>query len=194
MNIRDVLFIALSFLLGWIVASHKLIECAPIEEELIAMYETQALIEEEAGQISDYLVTKYTITPARAEYLSEAIIEVSRIYNVPSTLIAAMANAESSFNPRAQSNAGAIGIMQVMPFWINNKEFRRATGINNVDQLWNLRLSLHAGAYILSHYIKEGGSIEAGIKAYHGGYRAWTSPKASTIYYYNIVISNFERI
>ena len=48
-------------------------------------------------------------------------------YNVPSDLVVSIANAESRFNPSAQSKAGALGVMQVM--WKVHNGMLRAKGI-----------------------------------------------------------------
>ena len=41
--------------------------------------------------------------------------EAAARFNIPSGLIRAVAKAESNFNPRAVSHAGAMGVMQLMP-------------------------------------------------------------------------------
>lgn len=47
--------------------------------------------------------------------LDEIFEKASKKYNVPVNLLKAIANAESDFNPKAVSKAGAQGIMQLMP-------------------------------------------------------------------------------
>ena len=41
--------------------------------------------------------------------------EASSLYQIPSKLLRAVAKAESGFNPKAVSKAGAMGVMQLMP-------------------------------------------------------------------------------
>lgn len=51
---------------------------------------------------------------ASARY-DEAIREACTTYHIPPALVRAIMNAESNFDPRAMSDKGAIGLMQLMP-------------------------------------------------------------------------------
>ena len=49
--------------------------------------------------------------------ISPLIIEKSEKYNLEPELVASIIQVESSWHPRAESNAGACGLMQVIPKW-----------------------------------------------------------------------------
>jgi len=54
--------------------------------------------------------------PANAEHLFEPFIaEAARTYQLPHAFIRAVVRVESNFNPTVVSEAGAIGLMQLMP-------------------------------------------------------------------------------
>jgi soluble lytic murein transglycosylase-like protein len=70
---------------------------------------------------------------------------------------------ESRFNPIAESDAGAQGLMQVIPGY--HKDRLEAAGVDSVlDPHDNIRL----GAQILKEYILRGGTEVAGLQIYNG--------------------------
>lgn len=55
--------------------------------------------------------------PAAGRRFAELFQRAEYTYGLPSQLLARMAKQESNYNPRAQSSAGAQGIMQITPRW-----------------------------------------------------------------------------
>ena len=58
--------------------------------------------------------------PANAQMITgrpyaEVVATAARIHNVPPALLHALIKAESGYNPKARSSAGAVGLMQLMP-------------------------------------------------------------------------------
>ena len=77
-------------------------------------------------------------------------------------LVLAVIDVESNFNPHAISRAGAMGLMQVMPFWL--KEIGRPG-----DNLFRVRTNLRMGCTILKYYLdKEKGNITRALMRYNG--------------------------
>src|SRR5690606_15410648 len=85
--------------------------------------------------------------------------EAARQYGVPPNLLKAMMRVESGGNPRAQSPAGATGLMQVMP------------GMHGLSasQLLDPRTNIMKGAEILKANYDRWGTWEAAAQAYLGG-------------------------
>ncbi len=78
-------------------------------------------------------------------------------------LIIAVIAVESRFNPIAESDAGAQGLMQVIPSY--HKRQMEVAGVDSVlDPHDNIRL----GAQILKEYIRRGGTEVAGLQIYNG--------------------------
>jgi soluble lytic murein transglycosylase-like protein len=77
-------------------------------------------------------------------------------------LVLAVIDVESAFDPFAVSYAGAVGLMQVMPFW------PRELGLSNKD-LIDVELNIRMGTSILAHYLeRERGDYVRALGRYNG--------------------------
>ena len=113
--------------------------------------------------LSDAAARKYRISSdAMREYVAAAYAEARRNSLDPLLIIAVMA-VESRFNPIAQSDFGATGLMQVIPQYHSDK-FSAASGESVLDPHINIRV----GARVLKEYIKRGGTEVAGLQLYNG--------------------------
>jgi soluble lytic murein transglycosylase-like protein len=107
--------------------------------------------------------TKYRVSSrAMRELVDTAYAEARRNELDPLLIIAVMA-VESSFNPIAQSGAGATGLMQVIPRYHSDK-FSAADGESVLDP----RINIKVGAQALKEYIVQGGTEVAGLQRYNG--------------------------
>jgi soluble lytic murein transglycosylase len=76
---------------------------------------------------------------------------------------------ESMFNPNAESIAGAVGLMQLIPktaLWLDSNI---QLGIKNTSQLFEIKNNISLGTYYLSILMKEFGSHAYVIAAYNAG-------------------------
>ena len=97
----------------------------------------------------------------RIEILTLVHLEASRV-ELPPELILAVIEVESNFDPYAISVAGAIGLMQIMPFWL--KEIGRPD-----DNLLHIDTNLRYGCTILRfYYDKEKGDLRRALGRYNG--------------------------
>ena len=77
-------------------------------------------------------------------------------------LVLALINVESNFDRFAISSAGALGLMQIMPFWLN--EIGRPE-----DNLLEINTNLRFGCTILGIYLKrENGNMFRALARYNG--------------------------
>jgi soluble lytic murein transglycosylase-like protein len=84
------------------------------------------------------------------------------MFDLPPELVLAVIDVESNFDRYAISWAGALGLMQVMPFWRN--EIGRPD-----DDLHDIQTNLLYGCRILAYYIqRENGDRRAGLARYNG--------------------------
>jgi soluble lytic murein transglycosylase-like protein len=97
----------------------------------------------------------------RGQILENVHCEARRL-QLPPELILAVMDVESRFDRFAVSSAGAVGLMQVMPFW------PRELGMTN-DQLVSISANVRMGATILGYYLrKERGNYQRALQRYNG--------------------------
>ena len=97
----------------------------------------------------------------RIEILTRVHYEASRA-ELPPELVLAVIEVESNFDRYAISVAGALGLMQVMPFW--REEIGRPD-----DNLIRVDTNLRYGCTILKFYLdKEKGDLRRALGRYNG--------------------------
>ena len=83
-------------------------------------------------------------------------------YNLDPQIVLALIEVESNFDRFAISSAGALGVMQIMPFW------KDVIGNEN-DNLMNIDTNIRYGCAILSIYIKrEKKNMTLALARYNG--------------------------
>ena len=99
----------------------------------------------------------------RLELLKLVHREAARA-DLPPELVLAVIDIESNFDRFAISYAGALGMMQIMPFWL--EEIGRPD-----DNLFHLPTNLRMGCTILRYYLDmENGNLAPGLARYNGSY------------------------
>ncbi|MCA1769046.1 MAG: lytic transglycosylase domain-containing protein [Halomonas sp.] len=97
----------------------------------------------------------------RGELLQRVYME-ARLARLPPELVLAVIQVESAFQTDAISSAGAVGLMQIMPFWI------RELGLP-ADDLKDPWRNLRYGTTILAHYLAvERGDFTRALARYNG--------------------------
>ena len=95
---------------------------------------------------------------------SEEISEIAARHGVAADLVEAVIRTESAFNPRAVSNKGAQGLMQLMP------RTASSLGVRNVfDPRENIEGGVRHLRYLLDKYP---GSVPLALAAYNAGEKA----------------------
>jgi soluble lytic murein transglycosylase-like protein len=113
--------------------------------------------------IVEVAARKYRISShAMREFVDVAYAEARRNRLDPLLIVAVMA-VESRFNPAAQSDFGATGLMQVIPRYHADK-FSPAAGESVLDP----RINIRVGARVLRDSVTRGGNETAGLQLYNG--------------------------
>jgi soluble lytic murein transglycosylase-like protein len=98
------------------------------------------------------------VDPAHAEHF---VRQYAAHYRVPPELIAALIDVESRWNPRAVSNKGAMGLMQLMPSTARSLNVR-----NPFDPEQNVDAGVRHLKQLLENY---GGDVNLTLAAYNAG-------------------------
>ena len=111
--------------------------------------------------MSDRLAKRVPDEKARVELLKTVHYEATRAGLDPQ-LVLGVVHVESGFKKYAVSKAGARGLMQVMPFWVE------LIGRKD-DNLFHLRTNIRYGCVILRHYLDlEKGNLYRALGRYNG--------------------------
>ncbi|MEY4676526.1 MAG: hypothetical protein RLZZ470_1033 [Pseudomonadota bacterium] len=116
------------------------------------------------ADIAFWLSRKYRVAPEPLSALVAEAFEIGAKYKIDPTLILAVMAVESSFNPFAQSGAGAQGLMQVRTSVHTDKYEDFGGDLAAFDPVTNL----HVGVMVLREAIDRNGSVEAGLRQYVG--------------------------
>jgi soluble lytic murein transglycosylase-like protein len=135
----------------------------PAPEVLPKAVAGSATPEREIEAVAAAVAKRYRVSfDATRPFVSAAFMEGARIGVDPLLIIAVIA-IESRFNPIAQSDGGALGLMQVIPRYHAHK-LDAADRDSVLDPPKNIEL----GAKVLKEYIKRGGTEVAGLQLYNG--------------------------
>ncbi len=114
--------------------------------------------------LANYLARRYRVASEPVEELVHAAFAAGRLTRLDPLLILAVIAIESRFNPIAESDYGARGLMQVVPrFHLEKLALHGGTAT-----LLEPHTNVLVGAQILDEYIERAGSLEAGLQLYNG--------------------------
>jgi len=101
------------------------------------------------------------VIPLRPQEIHETILSASRQYRVDPALVKAVIKVESDFDPQAVSNAGAMGLMQLMPATASTLD---------VQNPFNPSENISGGVKLLSYLLgRFNGDLTLALAAYHAG-------------------------
>ncbi|EJL70768.1 transglycosylase SLT domain-containing protein [Variovorax sp. Varisp85] len=153
-------------LMGWLQSRKPAPEATDLEPTAIerTTAASPADLPKQQAAVAYWLSKKYRVA---AEPLSVLVAEaygIGKRTKIDPTLILAIMAVESSFNPFAQSQVGAQGLMQVMTR-VHGDKYESAGGtLTAFDPVTNMRV----GVKVLQECITRAGSLEGGLRYYVG--------------------------
>jgi soluble lytic murein transglycosylase len=110
-----------------------------------------------------YLRTRYPL-----EY-EQIVRGHARNYDLDPALLAAVVYVESRFDPNARSEAGALGLMQLLPGTAKGIATRTGGDRFVVADLRDPEINVRYGSWYLSHLTRRYGETRLALAAYHAG-------------------------
>ena len=96
-------------------------------------------------------------------YILKTVHRQAALAGVEPELVLAVIDVESDFDRFAISTATALGLMQVMPFWVPE------LGYEDKNQLFDVEINVLLGCRILKYYLDmERGDVVRGLARYNG--------------------------
>lgn len=95
--------------------------------------------------------------------------EASLRYGIDPYLLLSLIREESRYDPEAVSSAGAIGLMQLMPFTARRTARSLDIEINGKDSIHHVENNINLGTHYLSGLLKEFNSVPLALAAYNAG-------------------------
>lgn len=122
------------------------------------------------GEMSRRLARRVPDFEQRMDLIKTIRYEAQRAGLDPQ-LVFAVIEVESNFRADAVSHAGAVGLMQVMPFWTE------VLSSGDRRQLFQPKLNIRYGCLILRHYLDiEKGNLDRALGRYNGSLGRMTYP------------------
>ncbi|MEG2086740.1 MAG: lytic transglycosylase domain-containing protein [Angelakisella sp.] len=102
---------------------------------------------------------------------SQTVTRASEATGVSTELIYAVIRTESGFQPQARSTMGALGLMQMTPDTLSWVRYRMGEqGATDSQLLFDPEQNIWYGTHTLELLIREFGSVETALAAYHAGW------------------------
>lgn len=119
--------------------------------------------------VARMLRRKHVDSVTARRWAHEFVLYGEQLHVAPRLLVA-IAYAESEFNPRAYSHAGAIGLMQVVPSRASWREYEPRCGRMTARNLHEPRVNICFGAHIYREFLtRHHGDTDHALAAYNNG-------------------------
>ena len=118
-------------------------------------------------------LTRQVPDPEERLQILQTVHRQATLAGVEPELALAVIDVESNFDRFAISSATALGLMQVMPFWVPE------LGYQDKNQLFDVEINVLLGCRILKYYLDmEGGDLVRGLARYNGSVgKRWYSDR-----------------
>lgn len=134
--------------------------------------------------VAKFIARRYRVANAAATRFVSAAYQAGRRFGVDPLLIISVMAVESRFNPVAESDVGAKGLMQVIPKYHPEK----VSAHGGPNALLVPKVNIQIGTQILQEYLHRFGQLDAALQQYAG------AADEPTAWYANKVLSERSRL
>jgi soluble lytic murein transglycosylase-like protein len=136
---------------------------------VVAPTVSERLLQLRGDTLARMLTRKHVDSATALEWAHEFVVYGEQARVNPKLLVA-IAYAESEFNPRARSHAGAIGLMQIVPERSSWREYEPRCGTMSARTLHEPRVNICFGAHIFAEFLsRHHGDRDRALAAYNNG-------------------------
>jgi soluble lytic murein transglycosylase-like protein len=151
------------------------VEAAPVQPVTQASAQE---IQQEQQALAEFIAKRWRIAEEAASSFVSIAYKAGRMHSVDPVLILAVMAIESRYNPVAESDMGAKGLMQVIPRFHMEKLSDRG----GEEALLDPEVNIHVGAQILREYYRRLGDQELALQMYAGAFDEPTSQYAGKVF------------
>lgn len=134
-------------------------------------------VEREQRAVADFIAKRYRVSDQAVAGFVTTAYRAGRRFAVDPLLILAVMAIESRYNPVAESNVGAMGLMQVLPKFHQDKLSEHGGEQALLDPAVNIEI----GTQILREYLSRFGETETALQVYAGAIDEPTSQYATKV-------------
>jgi len=127
----------------------------------------EALLEErEQSALAEFISRRYRVAESASAAFVSTAYRVGQEFSIDPLLILAVMAIESRYNPVAESSMGAMGLMQIIPRYHQEKLLEHG----GEHALLDPDVNIQVGAQILREYMRRFGATEAALQKYAGAF------------------------
>jgi soluble lytic murein transglycosylase-like protein len=137
----------------------------------------QSASEREQHALTEHIARRWRIAESAAASFVSIAYRAGEKHSVDPVLILAVMAIESRYNPVAESDMGAKGLMQVIPKF----HMEKLLDYGGEPALLDPEVNIHVGAQILREYYRRFGELQTSLQMYAGAFDEPTSAYANKV-------------
>ncbi len=139
-----------------------------VQQPNLAQARTVQKQEVDVSWIAQYMMSiNKTLNKHDAEQFAKHAVESAQTFDLDIYVFLALMRVESGFQPEAISSQGARGLTQVIPKYHQDKIVEARRQVNRYS-IYEPRLNMYLGAWVLREYIDKSNDVHNGLLRYNG--------------------------